>query len=114
MAGYNLNLIDDETFEKRIDRINKGKLSAQKKAERIALIRAAQEKIMASKKLAEEARQQKELERQRAAQERQRQRDQRRSDRAYRDETGEGSGYSGGFDASTGNYDDPFSPGDTE
>jgi hypothetical protein len=114
MAGYNLYNIDDETFEKRIDRINKGKLSAQKKAERIALIRAAQEKIMASKKLADEARQQKELERQRAEQERQRQRDQRRSDRAYRDETGAGSGYSGGFDASTGNYDDPFSPGDTE
>ena len=114
MAGYNLSKIDDETFEKRIDRINRGKLSAQKKAQRIALIRAAQEKIMASKKLADEARQQKELERQRAEQERQRQRDQRRSDRAYRDETGAGSGYSGGFDASTGNYDDPFSPGDTE
>ena len=114
MAGYNLSMIDDETFEKRIDRINKGSLSAKKKAERIALIRAAQEKIMASKKLADEARQQKELERQRAEQERQRQRDQRRSDRAYRDETGAGSGYSGGFDKSTGNYDDPFSPGDTE
>jgi len=116
MAGYNLYNIDDETFEKRIDRINKGKLSAQKKAERIALIRAAQEKIMASKKLADEARQQKELERQRAEQERQRQRDQRRSDRAYRDfsnDPGRAS-YGGGFDASTGNYDDPFSPGDTE
>ena len=114
MAGYNLSMIDDETFEKRIDRINKGSLSAKKKAERIALIRKAQEKIMGSKKLAEEARQQKELEKQRAAQERQRQRDDKRRDRAYRDETGEGSGYSGGFDKSTGNYDDPFSPGDTE
>ena len=41
-------------------------------------------------------------------------RDRARSEAAYRDETGEGSGYSGGFDASTGNYDDPFSPGDTE
>lgn len=114
MAGYNLNLIDDETFEKRIDRINKGSLSAEKKAARIALLKKAQEKIMGSKKLADEARQQKELEKQRAAQEKQRQKDQRRSDRAYRDETGAGSGYSGGFDQKTGNYDDPFSPGDTE
>ena len=64
MAGYNLSLIDDDTFEKRIDRINKGGLSAKKKAERIALIRKAQEKIMASQKLADEARKQKELEKQ--------------------------------------------------
>ena len=41
-------------------------------------------------------------------------RDRARSEAAYRDETGEGSGDSGGFDPSTGNYDDPFSPGDTE
>jgi len=64
MAGYNLSMVDDETFEKRIDRINKGSLSAKKKAERIALIRKAQEKIMGSKKLADEARKQKELEKQ--------------------------------------------------
>jgi hypothetical protein len=64
MAGYNLSMIDDETFEKRIDRINKGTLSAEKKAARIALLKKAQEKIMASKKLADEARQQKELQRQ--------------------------------------------------
>lgn len=59
----------------------------------------------------------KELERraeQRAEQAAQASRDRARSEAAYRDETGEGSGYSGGFDASTGNYDDPFSPGDTE
>jgi len=59
----------------------------------------------------------KELERkaeQRAEQRAQAARDRARSEAAYRDETGEGSGYSGGFDASTGNYDDPFSPGDTE
>ena len=48
------------------------------------------------------------------AQAAQRARDRARSEAAYRDETGEGSGYSGGFDPSTGNYDDPFSPGDTE
>ena len=84
MAGYNLSKIDDETFEKRIDRINRGRLSSKKKAERIALIRATQEKIMASKKIPDEARQRTELERQRAEQERQRQRDQRRSDRASR------------------------------
>mgnify|MGYP003123741811 FL=1 len=59
----------------------------------------------------------KELERreeQRAEQAAQASRDRARSEAAYRNETGEGSGYSGGFDASTGNYDDPFSPGDTE
>ena len=44
----------------------------------------------------------------------QRARDRARSEAAYRNETGEDSGYSGGFDPSTGNYDDPFSPGDTE
>jgi len=49
-----------------------------------------------------------------AAQAAQASRDRARSEAAYRDETGEGSGYSGGFDPSTGNYDDPFSPGDTE
>ena len=64
MAGYSLYNINDETFEKRIDRINKGSLSAEKKAARIALIRKAQEKIMASQKLADEARKQKELEKQ--------------------------------------------------
>lgn len=70
MAGYNLYNIDEETFQKRIDRINKGRLSAKKKAERIALIRAAQEKIMAAKKLAEEQKKQKELERIMSAQNR--------------------------------------------
>jgi|TARA_A100001518_G_C1202955_1_gene46206 hypothetical protein len=59
----------------------------------------------------------KELERreqQRAEQAAQAARDRARSEAAYRDETGEGSGYSGGFDPSTGNYDDPFDPGTTE
>ena len=59
----------------------------------------------------------KELERreeQRAEQRAQAARDRARSEAAYRDETGEGSGYSGGFDPSTGNYDDPFDPGTTE
>jgi len=70
MAGYNLYNIDEETFQKRIDRINKGRLSAKKKAERIALIRAAQEKIMAAKKLAEEQKKQRELDRIMSAQNR--------------------------------------------
>ena len=33
---------------------------------------------------------------------------------AYQTQTGEGSGYTGGFDPSTQNYDDPFDPGQTE
>jgi len=70
MAGYNLYNIDEETFQKRIDRINKGRLSAKKKAERIALIREAQEKIMAAKKLAEEQKKQRELDRIMSAQNR--------------------------------------------
>ena len=33
---------------------------------------------------------------------------------SQQDWSGASSDYSGGFDASTGNYDDPYSPGDTE
>ena len=53
-------------------------------------------------------------EQQRIEQAQQAARDRARSEAAYATQTGEGSGYTGGFDASTGNYDDPFSPGDTE
>jgi len=52
----------------------------------------------------------------RQAQERQRQKDDRTREDAnqrYRDDPGAKS-YSGGFDRSTNNYNDPFSPGDTE
>ena len=59
----------------------------------------------------------KELERQelqRQEQEAQAARDRARAAAAYSTQTGEGSGYTGGFEPSTGNYDDPFSPGDTE
>jgi hypothetical protein len=44
----------------------------------------------------------------------QRARDKLRSEAAYATQTGDDSPYTGGFDPSTGNYDDPFSPGDTE
>ena len=59
----------------------------------------------------------KELERQelqRQEQEAQAARDRARAAAAYSTQTGEGSGYTGGFDPSTGNYDDPFDPGQTE
>jgi len=109
MAGYNLSLIDDETFEKRIDRINKGNLSAEKKAARIALLRKAQEKIMGSKKLADEARQQKELEKQLAKAQRE------IKAKGYQDY---GSGGADTFDTSNiddaGNYSDSLDPGQTE
>jgi len=52
----------------------------------------------------------------RSAQRRQKLRDditKRQANERYRDDPGAKS-YSGGFDKSTGNYDDPFSPGDTE
>jgi hypothetical protein len=52
MAGYNLNLITPKTFQKRIDRIRRGRLSDEKKAARIKLIQEAQQKIEASQKLA--------------------------------------------------------------
>tara|TARA_R100001591_G_C4286864_1_gene166710 strand:+ start:84 stop:728 length:645 start_codon:yes stop_codon:yes gene_type:complete len=59
----------------------------------------------------------KELERQelqRQEQEAQAARDRARAAAAYSTQTGEDSGYTGGFDPSTGNYDDPFDPGQTE
>ena len=52
MAGYNLNMITPETFQKRIDRIRRGRLSDEKKKQRIELIREAQRKIEAAQKLA--------------------------------------------------------------
>ena len=52
MAGYNLNMINANTFQKRIDRIRRGRLSDEKKQERIELIREAQRKIEAAQKLA--------------------------------------------------------------
>ena len=52
MAGYNLNMITPKTFQKRIDRIRRGRLSDEKKQQRIELIREAQRKIEAAQKLA--------------------------------------------------------------
>ena len=49
-----------------------------------------------------------------AEQERQAQINAARAALAYQTQTGEGSGYTGGFDSSTQNYDDPFDPGQTE
>jgi hypothetical protein len=47
----------------------------------------------------------------RVLQEAQRRKDQQTVQDAYRTQTGADSGYSGGFDRQTGNYDDPFDPG---
>ena len=52
MAGYNLNMINANTFQKRIDRIRRGRLSEEKKQQRINIIREAQRKIEAAQKLA--------------------------------------------------------------
>ena len=52
MAGYNLNLITPKTFQKRIDRIRRGRLSDEKKAQRIKILQEAQQKIEAAQKLA--------------------------------------------------------------
>ena len=52
MAGYNLNMITPKTFQKRIDRIRRGRLSDEKKQQRIKLIQEAQRKIEAAQKLA--------------------------------------------------------------
>jgi len=64
-----------------------------------------------AKELAEKIQAQKALE---AEQARQAQLDAARAALAYQTQTGEGSGYTGGFDPSTQNYDDPFDPGQTE
>ena len=67
--------------------------------------------IEKAREFAEQVQEQKALE---AEQERQAQINAARAALAYQTQTGEGSGYTGGFDSSTQNYDDPFSPGDTE
>ena len=64
-----------------------------------------------AKEFAEKVQAQKALE---AEQARQAQINAARAALAYQTQTGEGSGYTGGFDPSTGNYDDPFDPGQTE
>jgi hypothetical protein len=77
--------------------------------ERLAKLREEKRKEAEALRIATENRQ-------RAAQESQRQIDKRIKDEAnqrYRDDPGVKS-YSGGFDRSTNNYNDPFSPGDTE
>jgi len=96
-------------YQKRIDAYNKYIERNQKKL---------QDKF--SQKLADKIKRQKEmrerLAREKAAelrvlQEAQRRKDQQTVEDAYRTQTGEDSGYSGGFDRQTGNYDDPFDPG---
>jgi len=67
--------------------------------------------IEKAKEFAEKVQAQKALE---AEQARQAQIDAARAALAYQTQTGEGSGYTGGFDPSTQNYDDPFDPGQTE
>ena len=64
-----------------------------------------------AKEFAEQVRAQKALEEEQA---RQAQLNAARAALAYQTQTGEGSGYTGGFDPSTQNYDDPFDPGQTE
>ena len=64
-----------------------------------------------AREFAEKIQAQKALE---AEQARQAQLDAARAALAYQTQTGEGSGYTGGFDPSTQNYDDPFDPGQTE
>lgn len=77
--------------------------------ERLAKLREEKRKEAEALRIATENRQ-------RAAQESQRQIDKRIKDEAnqrYRDDPGVKS-YSGGFDRSTNNYNDPFDPGETE
>ena len=96
-------------YQKRIDNYNKYIARNQKKL---------QDKF--SQKLADKIKRQKEmrakLAREKAAelrvlQEAQRRKDQQTVQDAYDTQTGRDSGYSGGFDRQTGNYDDPFDPG---
>ncbi len=75
-----------------------------------------QEKKEIERKIQEQKEIQEILNKQRQAQQRQEQIDNRikaEANQRYRDNPGAKS-YSGGFDRSTNNYNDPFSPGDTE
>jgi len=102
---------------KRLDLLNKSQnlFNKRKNAADIIFNRKVEErqqKALEKQKAAQAAAQPA----QRQAQEQQRQRDDRtRADanQRYRDDPGAKS-YSGGFDRSTNNYNDPFSPGDTE
>ena len=96
-------------YQKRIDNYNKYIARNEKKL---------QDKF--SQKLADKIKRQKEIREKlakekaaelRVLQEAQRRKDQQTVQDAYDTQTGKDSGYSGGFDRQTGNYDDPFDPG---
>ena len=96
-------------YQKRIDAYNRYIARNEKKL---------QDKF--SQKVADKIKRQREikakLEQEKAAelrvlQEAQRRKDQQTVQDAYDTQTGRDSGYSGGFDRQTGNYDDPFDPG---
>jgi len=110
-------------YDRRIDTIRKtlakqaNDIVTGKRTKPVSeVLRERIEKLREEKAREAEALRVSEENRMRQAQEQQRQRDDRtRADanQRYRDDPGAQS-YSGGFDRSTNNYNDPFSPGDTE
>jgi len=110
-------------YDRRIDTIRKtlakqaNDIATGKRTKPVSeVLRERIEKLREEKAREAEALRVSEENRIRQAQEQQRQRDDRtRADanQRYRDDPGAKS-YSGGFDRSTNNYNDPFSPGDTE
>jgi hypothetical protein len=96
-------------YQKRIDSYNKYIERNQKKLQD-KFSQKLFDKIQRQKKMRERLAREKAAEL-RVLQEAQRRKDQQTVEDAYRTQTGEDSGYSGGFDRQTGNYDDPFDPG---
>jgi len=90
---------EQANYDNRINILQNNQLAKRTKA------------LTRAKEFAEKVQAQKALE---AEQERQAQINAARAALAYQTQTGEGSGYTGGFDPSTQNYDDPFDPGQTE
>ena len=96
-------------YQKRIDSYNKSIAKNQKKLQD-KFSQKLFDKIQRQKKMRERLAREKAAEL-RVLQEAQRRKDQKTVQDAYDTQTGRDSGYSGGFDRQTGNYDDPFDPG---
>ena len=96
-------------YQKRIDAYNKYIERNQKKLQD-KFSQKLFDKIQRQKKMRERLAREKAAEL-RVLQEAQRRKDQQTIQDAYDTQTGADSGYSGGFDRQTGNYDDPFDPG---
>jgi len=98
-----------DSYDKYLDR-NQKKLAELQRQNKTQKAKKLSDKILRQKKMREKLAREKAAEL-RVLQEAQRRKDQQTVQDAYDTQTGKDSGYSGGFDRQTGNYDDPFDPG---